>query len=77
MESRNWRKIILLDVLEIFVVWPDPGHDDDEDGGDVGGEHEVAGAPLHLKHGGQTGEGAWWQEDVRDHDIMMATLPVE
>ena len=35
----------------------DPGHDHDEDGGDVGGEHQVARAALHLEHGGQAGEG--------------------
>ena len=30
----------------------DPGHDDDEDGGDVGGEEEEPGVSPQLKHGG-------------------------
>ena len=36
----------------------DPAHDHDQDGGDVGGEEEVAGVPLQLEHGREAGEGA-------------------
>ena len=35
----------------------DPGHDDDEDGGDVGGEEQEPRVPLHREHGRQAREG--------------------
>jgi hypothetical protein len=36
----------------------DPGHDDNEDGGDVCGEEEEPWVPLHGEDGGQAGEGS-------------------
>ena len=36
----------------------DPAHHHDEDGGDVGGEEEVAWVSLEFEHGGQAGEGS-------------------
>ena len=38
-----------------------PGHDDDEDGGDVGGKDEEAGVPTQPEHGGQTGKSTCHQ----------------
>ena len=36
----------------------DPAHDHDQDGGDVGGEEEVAGVPLQFEDSREAGEGA-------------------
>ena len=55
------------------IVWPYPWHDDDEDGGDVGGEHQVARAPLHLEHGGQAGEGPWGRQTCDNDDNLAIT----